>query len=85
MNNPILIVIQTLGQILTIIVIIDAVLSFVLAPDHPIRSALGQILQPLYAPIRKFMPAMGGLDFSPIVLLLLIRAVVWFMTSIFAS
>lgn len=85
MNNPILIVIQTLGQILTIIVIVDAVLSFVLSPDHPIRSALGQILQPLYAPIRKFMPAMGGLDFSPIVLLLLIRAVVWFLTSILAS
>lgn len=85
MNNAILITIQTIGQILTIIIIIDAFLSFVVAPDNPIRSALGQILQPLYAPIRRFMPAMGGLDFSPIVLLLLIRAVVWFMTSIFAS
>ena len=85
MSNAIVIVIQTLGQILTVIIIIDAVLSFIMAPDHPIRSALGQILQPLYAPIRRFMPSMGGLDFSPLILLLLIRAVVWFMTSIFAS
>jgi YggT family protein len=83
MNNAIVIVVQTIGQILTVIVIIDAVLSFIVAPDHPIRAALGQILQPLYAPIRRFMPAMGGLDFTPIVLLLLIRAVVWIVTSIF--
>lgn len=83
MNNAIVIFIQTIGQILTIIVIIDAVLSFIMAPDHPIRSALGQILRPLYAPIRRLMPTMGGLDFSPIILLLVIRAVVWLATSIF--
>lgn len=84
MNNAVVIVVQTIGQILTIVIIIDAVLSFVLAPDHPIRAALGQILQPLYGPIRRFLPTMGGLDFSPIILLLIVRAVVWIVTSIFA-
>jgi len=84
MNNAVVIVVQTIGQILTIVIIIDAVLSFVLASDHPIRAALGQILQPLYGPIRRFLPTMGGLDFSPIILLLIVRAVVWIVTSIFA-
>jgi len=82
MNNAIVTIVQTIGQIFMIIIIIDAVLSFIVAPDHPIRSALGQILQPIYAPIRRFLPTMGGLDFTPIVLLLAIRAVVWLVTSI---
>jgi YggT family protein len=83
MNNAIVIVVQTIAQILSIIVIIDAVLSFVLPPYHPIRSVLGRVLLPFYAPIRRFLPSMGGFDLSPIILLLLIRAVIWVVTSIF--
>ena len=82
MNNTLLIVIQTLGQVLSAIVVLDAILSFIISPDNPIRMALGQVLQPLYAPIRRFMPPMGGMDFSPIVLLLVIRAVLWITSSI---
>jgi len=82
MNNAIVVLVQTIGQVLTFVIIIDAILSFIVAPDNPIRRALGAILQPLYAPIRRFMPTMGGLDLSPIVLLLLVRAVVWIITSI---
>ena len=32
-----------------------------------------QITEPLYRPIRKIMPDFGGIDFSPLVLLLLIQ------------
>ncbi|MEM6478661.1 MAG: YggT family protein [Pseudomonadota bacterium] len=35
---------------------------------------LQRILQPLYDPIRRFLPQMGGLDFAPLVALLLIYA-----------
>ena len=35
--------------------------------------ALERITAPLYRPIRRFMPDFGGIDFSPIVLLLLIQ------------
>ena len=36
---------------------------------------LERFTAPLYRPIRKIMPDFGGLDFSPIVLLLLIQVV----------
>jgi len=35
--------------------------------------ALDRILGPLYRPIRKLLPDFGGIDFSPLVLLLLIQ------------
>ena len=35
--------------------------------------ALDRITEPLYRPIRKVLPDFGGIDFSPIVLLLLIQ------------
>jgi YggT family protein len=36
-------------------------------------NALDRILDPLYRPIRKVLPDFGGIDFSPLVLLLLIQ------------
>jgi YggT family protein len=35
--------------------------------------ALDRILAPLYRPIRRLMPDFGGIDFSPLVLLILIQ------------
>ena len=36
-------------------------------------SALDRMTAPLYRPIRRILPDFGGLDFSPLVLLLLIQ------------
>ena len=38
-------------------------------------AALDKITEPLYRPIRKVMPDFGGIDFSPLVVLLLIYVV----------
>lgn len=35
---------------------------------------LNRLLEPIYAPIRRFLPAMGGLDLAPLVLLIGIYA-----------
>lgn len=36
--------------------------------------ALNRMLEPLYGPIRRILPAMGGLDLSPLVVLIAIYA-----------
>lgn len=35
---------------------------------------LGRLLEPIYAPIRRFIPQMGGIDLSPLVALLALQA-----------
>ena len=63
------------------IIIIQAILSWLVAfnvintHNDFVRSffdALDRITAPLYRPIRRILPDFGGLDFSPIVVLLLI-------------
>jgi len=41
-----------------------------LQPDHPIVRVTSALTEPVLAPIRKVLPDMGGIDLSPMVLLL---------------
>lgn len=74
-------ILDVLLQVLWWIIIIQAVLSWLVVfnvintSNDFVRSffnALDRLTRPLYAPIRKIMPDFGGLDFSPVVVLLLI-------------
>lgn len=58
---------------LTVLILADVVVSFVLGPLHPVRRGLDAIVQPLLAPIRRVVPPIGMLDFSPFVLLILVQ------------
>ena len=44
-----------------------------LPPSNPIVTLLGTMTEPLLAPIRRILPDMSGLDFSPLVLLFGLR------------
>lgn len=73
---------STLGNAITIVsaalsilIIADVILSYILDPFHPVRRFLDGIVQPLLAPIQRILPLVGGLDFSPLVLLILIDIV----------
>ena len=60
---------------LTFIVFADIIVGYFLSPYHPLRRTLNSIVQPLLAPIRRFMPPMGMIDLSPMVLIILIQLV----------
>ncbi len=67
--------------------IVIIVLSFV-APGtyHPAAELLAQITEPILAPARRLIPPLGGLDFSPILvfmILILIRD--YLLTAIFQT
>jgi YggT family protein len=68
-------------DIYTWIVILSAVFSWLYAfgvvnPSNQVVATIGRVLyqltEPALRPIRRFVPSFGGLDVSPIILLLLI-------------
>lgn len=60
----------------TVIVFVAVVTSwFQLPPGSPVARFTRASTEPLLAPIRKLVPPVGGLDFSPLVLLILLRIV----------
>lgn len=65
-------IIRTIFSVFTTIIIIDVFISFILPPHNRIRQVLDSIVNPLLAPIRRVVPPINNLDFSPIVLLLII-------------
>ena len=62
-------------RLLSILIIVHVVLSYFMSPFHPIRQAIDRIVEPMLAPIRQLIPPVGGIDFSPIVLLLLVQLI----------
>lgn len=69
------IVVRVVSEILIALIFIKVILSWFLPPDNKIGYILDQMLEPLLAPIRNLMPASMGLDFSPMILILLIQVV----------
>lgn len=65
--------VQLTATILTLIILVDVILSFFMNPFHPLRQTLDSIVEPMLAPIRRFMPNTGMLDFSPLILLIVIQ------------
>ena len=62
--------IRVVTQTFIWVVIANSLLSFFLSPYHPVREALERIVAPFLNPIRNLMPNTGGIDFSPLVLIL---------------
>ncbi len=57
---------------LTLAIIVYAFTSFFLQPYHPVRRALS-FIDSLLDPIRRVIPPIAGLDFSPLILILLLQ------------
>lgn len=69
-------------------IIASIIMSFVMLfsgnmNPHPILRVIWQLTEPIMAPIRKIIPPMGGLDFSPIFIFLAIQIIQSFLISSF--
>ena len=76
MSDSLVTLISYLFNALTLILIARALLSWF---DPGMRSSVGKILvdftEPILGPIRRMIPSAGGLDFSPIIAIILLQFV----------
>lgn len=82
MMNPFLYLVVTVLNLLEMALFVWVILSLLIAFNivnrfHPIvrkiEYVLNQIFEPLLRPIRRYIPTAGGIDLSPIVLIILIN------------
>src|SRR5689334_24759777 len=80
--------------ILTWVIIIQVALSWLLAfnvlntSSYGVRTfavSIDRITAPLYRPIRRLLPDFGGIDFSPLVILILIQVLQKLLSGIDAQ
>jgi YggT family protein len=83
MGSALLFLVYGLINLIIFVVIVMAILSWLIAFDvlnirnpnvNRIVRALDAMTDPLLRPIRRFLPNLGGIDVSPIILLLLLQA-----------
>jgi YggT family protein len=87
-------VVNLLLSVLRWIIIIQAILSWLVAFNvintsndfmRSFLNALDRITEPLYRPIRRVLPDFGGIDFSPLVALLIVIAIQMLLGGLMAD
>lgn len=77
--------IDIISRIIILLIIIHVVLTYFVSPFHPIRQWIDRIVEPILSPIRRIIPSVGMIDFSPLVLILLVQIVTMFIKNLLRS
>lgn len=69
-------------------ILASIIMSFVMmfsgsTNPHPLLLLVWQLTEPVMAPVRKIIPSMGGLDFSPIIIFIAIQIIQNFILTTF--
>jgi YggT family protein len=75
-------IIRIIFTALTWLVIINVILSYFMSPYHPIKMTLNRIVEPMLGPIRRIVPQTGMIDFSPLVLIILLQLIEFILTQV---
>lgn len=67
------------------LILINWILQYFLSPYHPVRELLNRLVNPMLDPIRRVLPSTGMLDFSPLVLLILVQLLGRLLISLIIS
>lgn len=77
--------IETLSRIIVLVVIVDVILSYFLPPYNNVRMTLDRIVEPMLKPIRHVVPSFQGIDFSPVILVILVSIIESILVMFFRS
>jgi YggT family protein len=66
--------VQIVCRVYSVLIIVRAVLSWI-SPDprNPLVLMVYRLTEPVLAPVRNALPIMGGMDFSPLIVLVAIQ------------
>ena len=78
-------IISIVSRVIIFLVLIQVLLSYFMAPYHPIRQSIDSVLEPIYAPIRKYLPQTGMFDFSPIILIIVVQLIAWLLIRLLST
>ncbi|OQX61474.1 MAG: hypothetical protein B6I38_05555 [Anaerolineaceae bacterium 4572_5.1] len=75
MINFLIYFVNIASRIIFWLVFLDIILSYFMDPFHPIRRNLDRVVRPMLAPIQRVVPPLGRIDFSPVILVVLVEIV----------
>jgi YggT family protein len=83
--SPLATTIELIIQLYSFIVLARVLMSWInIDPYSPLARAIYNLTEPVLAPVRNILPPAAGLDFSPIVVILLLQVVGQILVSMFS-
>jgi len=77
---------QIFLELYSFVILARVLMSWVnIDPHSPIARAIYDLTEPILAPVRNMLPTAGGLDFSPIIVLVLLQVVGGMIVMILAG
>jgi YggT family protein len=81
----VVLIVDAVVNVLTLLVIAKVILSYFMSPYHPIRESIDRVVEPMMAPLRRIIPPIGMMDFTPFVFIILLRLVRSVIFSVMSS
>ena len=90
LSDPLMIAVLSIGELcilslylFVVCIVIRVILSFV-SPHgyHPMLALAGAMAEPVVRPLRRLLPTIGGIDFSPYLTIVLLIATVIYVRSL---
>lgn len=78
------IVLYRVIQLFSLVVVLNVILSYFMSPFDPFKQTLDRFIEPFLRPIRRIVPPIGMMDFSPVVLIVLLQIVAAIVRSVFS-
>jgi len=66
--------VKSAGYLVFWVIIVRSLMSWISQGRGPVDYLLVQLTEPMMAPIRRILPAMGGIDFSAMIVILVLYA-----------
>ncbi len=85
MINVLIYVLDIAAKLLFWLVILKIILSYFMDPFHPFRQTIDRLVDPLLAPIRRVVPPFGMVDFSPMILIILVELLASLLRNLLLS
>ena len=83
---PLAFLIEFVFGLLILAIVARAFLSLLpLDPYHPVVRLLFQVTEPILAPLRRYIPPVGMMDFTPLVAIILLQVVEHFLIALLQS
>ena len=74
--------INTLALLLTLLVFVYILSTWIFPPYHNFRRTISSIVEPMLAPIRRLVPPVGMFDFSAFIFLILVQVLATVLTGL---
>lgn len=83
--NGIITIIQMVSNVFILLIVFSVFMPYFLSPANRFREIVDRVVDPFLSLLRRYIPPISRIDFSPVVLVILVQLVTYLLVALLAS